>query len=192
MLLYVLWPRSLNLRTLRLRRPSVAEAAKLTAVLAVPALLIAALVAGCGSGSGSEPAAAPTASTKSDSGHKVVNASITDAGCEPAEITVASGPTTFVIRNDGADQVTEFEVLDGKQILGEAENLAPGLEGKFSLTLKPGTYATYCPGGDSAEYGVLHVTGTGTAVASDAATKAVARRRVLGRPRPAARRYRGT
>ena len=127
MLLYVLWPRSLTVRSLRLRRPSVAETAKVTAVIAVPALLITALAAGCGSDSGST--AAPAATGTSSSGHKVVNASITDAGCDPARIAAAAGATTFVVGNDGADQVTEFEVLHGNRILGEAENLAPGLEG---------------------------------------------------------------
>ena len=55
--------------------------------------------------------------------------------------------------------MTEFEVLDGATILGEAENIASGLSGTFSLTLKPGTYTTYCPGGTTSERGTLVVTG---------------------------------
>ena len=55
---------------------------------------------------------------------------ITDAGCEPAAArTCRPAPTTFKVANDGADSVTEFEVLDGDRILGEAENIAPGLSG---------------------------------------------------------------
>ena len=78
------------------------------------------------------------------------------------------------MRNDGANDVTEFEVLDGARILGEAENIAPGLSGSFSLTLKPGTYTTYCPGGTTSEKGTLLVTGAGAAKAGAAAKAAVA------------------
>ena len=34
------------------------------------------------------------------------------------------------------------------KIVGEVENIAPGLSGEFSLTLKAGDYTTKCPGGD--------------------------------------------
>jgi iron uptake system component EfeO len=93
----------------------------------------------------------------SASGANVVDVKITSAGCEPAELTVPAGATTFNVTNDGAADVTEFEVLDGEKILGEAENIAPGLSGKFSLTLDAGEYVTYCPGGDTSERGVLIV-----------------------------------
>ncbi len=100
-------------------------------------------------------------------GAKTVDVKITNAGCEPAELTIAAGPTTFNVTNDGADDVTEFEVLDGERILGEAENIAPGLSGKFSLTLDEGEYTTYCPGGDTSERGVLIVEGGATVAASE-------------------------
>ena len=44
--------------------------------------------------------------------------------------------------------MTELEVIKGKRILGEVENLADGLSGEFSLTLQPGTYELYCPNGN--------------------------------------------
>ena len=47
----------------------------------------------------------------------------------PPELRLASGPTTFEVANDGADAVTEFEILDGDRILGEVENVASGLSG---------------------------------------------------------------
>jgi iron uptake system component EfeO len=125
------------------------------------------LLAGCGSDSKS------SGPTTGGSVHRDVSVKITDAGCEPAKLAVKAGPTTFKVENDGAAKVTEYEVLDGATILGEAENIAPGLSGKFSLTLKPGTYTLYCPGGTTSERGTLEVTGTGVA-ASAAATAAVA------------------
>jgi iron uptake system component EfeO len=143
------------------------RAAVAVAALAVPALL----AAGCGSGSGSS--ATSTSSEASPAAHNSLSVSITDAGCDPSKLTVAAGPTTFEVENKGATKVTEYEVLDGTRILGEAENLAPGLSGTFSLTLKPGTYELYCPGGTSSDRGTLEVTGSGAAAASSLSTQAV-------------------
>jgi iron uptake system component EfeO len=135
------------------------------AVLLAFALAPAGL-AGCGSESGS-----------GKPGSREVAVKITDAGCEPAKLSVPSGPATFKVQNDGASKVTEYEILDGPFILGEAENIAPGLSGQFSLTLKPGVYTTYCPGGTSSERGTLEVTGKGAVAASTAANHAVAQYR---------------
>jgi iron uptake system component EfeO len=89
---------------------------------------------------------------------KTVKVKLTDAGC-PKSIKTVAGPTTFKITNVDATAVSEFEILSGDRILGERENLAPGLSGSFTLTLKAGTYTTFCPGGDR-ERGKLTVTGT--------------------------------
>ena len=88
-----------------------------------------------------------------------VQVKITEAGCDPAELEVPAGKTKFEVTNDGADAVTEYEVMDGEKVLGEAENVAPGLSGEFTLDLEPGDYTTYCPGGTTAERGTLTVTG---------------------------------
>lgn len=124
----------------------------MTRVLAAAllAVLSSLLLAACGSGS-SDDASGP--------GGRTVDVRITDAGCEPATLELPAGPTTFSVENHGADAVTEFEVLDGDRILGEAENVASGLSGTFSLTLKPGSYTSYCPGGTTSERGTVRVTG---------------------------------
>ena len=116
--------------------------ALVAAAIAVPLILVA-----CGG---------------SDSGSSadthIVSVTITDEGCEPAAIETVEGSTEFEVRNDGAESVTEFEVLDGTKILGEAENVAAGLSREFTLDLTPGTYTTYCPGGTASERGTLTVT----------------------------------
>jgi len=94
---------------------------------------------------------------------------LTDAGCSPAQLKLASGPTTFDVSNDSADAVTEFEVMKGSKILGEVENVAVGLHRSFSLTLQPGDYVTNCPGGKGADKGTLTV--TGAAVKTTAGTQ---------------------
>ena len=81
---------------------------------------------------------------------------LTADGC-PKLITVKPGSVTFKVTNDGADNVSEFEVLQGGKIVGEVENIAPGLQRSFTLKLKAGDYVTYCPGGDTREKGELTV-----------------------------------
>ena len=105
--------------------------------------------------------AAPAGAAK-----QTVAVKITSDGC-PKPITVTPGSVTFKVTNDGADNVNEFEVLKGKKIVGEVENVAPGLSRSFTLKLKAGDYVTYCPGGDTREKGVLTV-----AAASRTATTA--------------------
>jgi len=91
--------------------------------------------------------------------HTNVKVTIDDDGC-PAKLTVPAGPATFKVSNEGDGSVSEFEVLSDGRIIGEVENIAPGLHGSFSLTLKPGAYSTKCPGGSEHETGKLTVTGT--------------------------------
>jgi plastocyanin len=95
-----------------------------------------------------------------------VKVKLTDAGC-PAKVRANAGRIRFEVENVDAASVSEFEILDGDDILGEKENLAPGLSGTFTVTLKSGTYTTYCPGGDR-EHGKLVVRGSTDLTASTA------------------------
>jgi iron uptake system component EfeO len=88
-----------------------------------------------------------------------VKVDINDDGC-PAKLTIKAGPTNFKVTNSGSGDVSEFEILSGDRIIGEVENVAPGLNKEFSLTLKPGSYTTKCPGGSEHSTGKLVVTGT--------------------------------
>jgi iron uptake system component EfeO len=97
-------------------------------------------------------------------GAKTLSFKLTDDGCDPAQLKIPAGPYSFDVTNDGADAVTELEVLDGDKILGEVENISDGLSKSFSLTLDEGEYTLYCPGG-SRERGPLTVTGGGKAAA---------------------------
>ena len=126
--------------------------------------------AGCAS-SGTRGGAAGASS-------RTVQVRLTPAGCDPATLTLPAGPTTFQVRNDGAAGVTELEVLDaaGKRVLGEVENLAPGLHGSFSLNLAAGGYQLKCPGGSSQASGTLTVTGAAQAQAADPQLTEAARR----------------
>ncbi len=120
------------------------------------ASLVAMTLAACGSDSDAAPA-----------GTKKVAVKLTDAGCEPAVMKLDAGPTSFEVTSTGTGRVTEFEVLDGSKILGEKENIAPGLSGSFVITLQPGSYTLACPGGKSASTGQLTVGGSAVAPTSD-------------------------
>jgi iron uptake system component EfeO len=101
--------------------------------------------------------------------------SISDQGCEPADIQATAGVTTFKVTNAGSSFVTEFEVLQDGRILGEAESVEPGHDRSFTITLQPGSYETFCPGGEAVSRGTLTVTGEAAPVSDqEAADLAVA------------------
>jgi iron uptake system component EfeO len=75
-----------------------------------------------------------------------VNAS--DSACELSGTEGATGANTFVITNTG-NKVTEFYVYgEGERVMGEVENISPGLQRKLIVQLgEPGTYQTACKPG---------------------------------------------
>ncbi len=113
-----------------------------------------------------------------DTSARKIAFTLTKAGCDPAHLEVPAGPATFAVENDGADAVTEMELEQDGRIVGEVENLTPGLSGSFSVTLQPGTYRTLCPNGTTASKGELVVTGAAVSItpapAGSAAATAVA------------------
>src|SRR5215510_8165755 len=108
----------------------------------------------------------------SDANVQKVPFTLTDAGCEPARLELPAGAVTFDVKNDGADAVTEMEVMQDGRIIGEVENLTPGLSRSFSVTLQPGNYDTVCPNGTTTPKGVLVVTGAATSTTIGSANAA--------------------
>ena len=121
-------------------------------VLCATALALTGLVvAGCGK-----------SEDKAAAGGTTVRIELTDAGCAPSPDSVPAGPVTFKVTNVNAGTVTEAEVMQGDTIIGEKENLTPGLSGSFSLSLKAGDYTVYCPNA-ATEKTAFKVTGGGGA-----------------------------
>ncbi len=75
-----------------------------------------------------------------------VNAS--DGSCELSGTEGKTGANTFVVTNNG-NKVTEFYVYgEGERVMGEVENISPGLQRKLIVQLtQPGTYQTACKPG---------------------------------------------
>ena len=93
---------------------------------------------------------------------------LTDAGCAVSPASVAAGPVTFVVENRNASQVSEAELMRNDIIMGEKENLSPGLTGSFSLHLDGGKYQVYCPNAKT-EKTAFTVTGTAARPAQETA-----------------------
>ncbi|HEX6695378.1 MAG TPA: iron uptake system protein EfeO [Solirubrobacteraceae bacterium] len=131
-------------------RPRVRAAVAGGVVVAAPIVLLV------GTLGGDKETSAAVAS--GGSGGRTVNVAITDAGCAPAALKLASGPATFVVTNTGSSKATEYEVMQGDRTLAEVENVTDGLTKRFSLTLQPGRYALRCTGAMH-ENSALTVTG---------------------------------
>jgi iron uptake system component EfeO len=72
----------------------------------------------------------------------------TDTACAVSAASAPSGTLSFRVANAGT-QVTEFYLLgaDGLRIVGEVENIGPGLSRDLVVTAPPGDYLTACKPG---------------------------------------------
>ena len=129
-----------------------------TGTLAATVVALAALVTACsGSGAAQSPVGGGASLIPVPSVRQV-HVSISDAGCSPQNLQVPAGPATFVVTNQGSPSVLEYEINQADHVIGEVENVVPGLDRTFTLNLKPGTYQLSCPGGTSSASGTLVVT----------------------------------
>src|SRR3954447_16475870 len=98
----------------------------------------ACLLAAACSGSSSGGSGVPTPTVK---------VALDDRGCAPSAASAPAGPVTFEVTSSGSGKVSEVELMQGSRVLGEKENLAPGLGGSFTVQLSEGSYVLRCPGG---------------------------------------------
>jgi iron uptake system component EfeO len=89
-----------------------------------------------------------------------VNITLTPRTCAPKPAKVQAGQIQFNIKNKNAGAVSEAELRtsDLSHILGEQENLTPGLSGGFALVVQPGRYVINCPGA-AQQHAAFTVTG---------------------------------
>lgn len=93
-----------------------------------------------------------------------ITVTITDAGCDPANLTVPAGKSTFKIINN-SKQAVEWEILKGVMVVEERENIAPGFTQSLTGDLEAGDYDITC-GLLTNPKGKLTVTPNGTQAAS--------------------------
>ena len=100
-------------------------------------------LAGCTDNAPSQSAAG---STSGGAGPLTVTS--TDTACEVSAAQAGSGNLVFSVTNSGS-KVTEFYLLgqDGLRIVGEVENIGPGLTRDLVVRAAPGSYYTACKPG---------------------------------------------
>lgn len=131
----------------------------LLALAAAPLLLLVA----CSGGS----SAADDSASGGEAAKGTVKVTLTDDGCTAEPNSVPAGAASFEVVNSGASAVTEAELVNsGGRILGERENLTPGLTGKFSLKLEAGEYTIQCPNA-ATETSTFTVTGSAPSSTED-------------------------
>jgi iron uptake system component EfeO len=113
--------------------------------------------------------------TSDDSGaagaEGAITVKATDTACEIGSVALKAGTHVFAITNAGA-KVTEFYIYaEGDRVLGEVENITPGLSRELRVELPAGTYQTACKPGmiGTGIRSALTVSGSSTALTEDAA-----------------------
>jgi len=110
-----------------------------TVLMSATTLSLGLALAGC---SGADTTA------ESADGVAAITVSSTDTECQLTADESPAGVVSFSVRNEG-NQVTEFYLYaqDGQRIIGEVENIGPGLTRDLIVTAAPGTYETACKPG---------------------------------------------
>jgi iron uptake system component EfeO len=127
-----------------MNRPTLVRSAGLVAAAVALALAVSSCATGGASSSGNDVASVVHGASQvkvtlsSKSGSDV---------CTLSSATAKAGPVTFTVKNESSTAISEVELLSNQRILGEKENLAPGLGAvSFTSTLTGGKYQVYCPG----------------------------------------------
>jgi iron uptake system component EfeO len=109
--------------------------------LLTAALLAALTTAACGS------ADAGSGGASGGEAAGTVPVAASDDACDVASSELPAGTHQFQVTNSGS-QVTEFYVYaDGDRVMGEVENIAPGLTRELLVELPAGTYEAACKPG---------------------------------------------
>ena len=84
----------------------------------------------------------------SESGANALTVTSSATDCAVSASEAPSGSVSFTVSNT-TDEVTEFYVLaeDSLRIVGEVENIGPGIERDLVIQARPGTYYTVCKPG---------------------------------------------
>src|SRR5687768_6390739 len=92
-----------------------------------------------------------------------VSVDASDSSCELSATKLEAGAQTFKVTNNGS-KVTEFYVYaEGDRVMGEVENIGPGLTRNLVIDLPKGTYEGACKPGMAGDGIRQAITVTGSA-----------------------------
>ena len=111
--------------------------------LSAAAVIVMAAVTSCTAKQPAAPIVEGSEAARTD-----IAVAATDTECTLSGTDGMTGANSFVVTNTG-NKVTEFYVYDeGERVMGEVENISPGLSRKLIVQLtEPGTYTTACKPG---------------------------------------------
>jgi iron uptake system component EfeO len=135
-----------------------------TRILALVAIAALGGTAACGSDDKSGGASGDAATGP-------ITVKATDTTCEIGRNAIDAGTHVFAVTNSGA-KVTEFYVYAaGDRVMGEVENITPGLSRELRVELPAGTYQATCKPGMVGQgiRNALTVSGSAAALTEDAA-----------------------
>lgn len=94
------------------------------------------------------PAVLAACTDKTEASEGDIAVTTTDDSCDLATSDAETGNVSFNVTNNG-NKITEFYVYgNNNRVLGEVENIGPGLTGKLTVEIvEPGTYQTACKPG---------------------------------------------
>jgi iron uptake system component EfeO len=108
--------------------------------------------------------AAGCAGKASGSASGAVKVTASDKTCTVSASTVKAGRQTFAVTNKGGDITEAYVYASGDRVMGEVENIGPGLERDLTVDLVPGSYQVACKPGMVGNGIRQNLTVTGTAV----------------------------
>jgi iron uptake system component EfeO len=112
-----------------------------TPAVAVAIASLGLLAAACSSGN------SPTTASSGQAKPGKIAVAASDTDCKVASTQLPAGTSTFTVTNGGS-KVTEFYVYAaGDRVMGEVENIVPGLTRDVIVELPAGTYETACKPG---------------------------------------------
>ncbi len=114
---------------------------------------------------------ADSGTTKGGTDPAKLTVTATDDACMVSSTSAPSGTVTFAVTNKGS-KVNEFYLFaaDGVRVVGEVENIGPGISRNLVVRIKPGTYIAACKPGMTGD-GIrseFTVTDSGATVAAPA------------------------
>jgi plastocyanin len=129
-------------------------------LLVLIAVLVPLTLAACGDDDDETTAAETTTAeettaeetTTPSGGGETVAISETDFALDPSEATVAAGPVTFDVINDG--QTLHNLEVEGNGVEEVSEDIDPGQSTQLAVDLTAGEYVMYCAIGNHRELGM--------------------------------------